>query len=47
MTLAVANSSIEGVELDEEWQDQLRQVAEGVMTADEAIEAEIRRLRGR
>lgn len=43
--LAVASSYIEGVELDEAWQDQLRKVADGELDADALIAEEIRRVR--
>lgn len=46
VALAAANSFLEGVELDEEWQDSLRQVAEGTASADDLIQAEVRRIRG-
>lgn len=44
---AAANSAIEGVELDDEWQEELRSVASGARTADELIADEIRRMRDR
>lgn len=43
VSTAVANSYIEGVELDEDWQDQLHLVADGSLTADELVQQEIRR----
>ncbi|MGI9001096.1 MAG: Panacea domain-containing protein [Pseudonocardia sp.] len=46
VTIAVANSYIEGVELDEEWQERLRSVAEGKQSADALVAEEIRRIRG-
>ena len=46
VTTAVANSSIEGVELTEEWQDSLRDLAEGNISADDLVAAEVRRIRG-
>ena len=42
---AVASSYLEGVDLDEPWQDRLLQVASGDVSADELIEQEIRRAR--
>lgn len=41
VALAAANSAIEGVELDDAWQEELRQVADGRVTADELIQREI------
>lgn len=40
---ATASAAMEGVELDEEWQQVLRDVAGGTVSASEAVEAEIRR----
>jgi uncharacterized phage-associated protein len=42
---AVANSYLEGVDLDEAWQERLLQAASGDVSADELIEQEIRRAR--
>lgn len=42
---AAASSSMEGVDLDEEWQDVLRSVANGNQSAAEAIQQEIDRAR--
>jgi uncharacterized phage-associated protein len=41
VALAAASSAIEGVELDDAWQEQLRQVADGRVTAEELIQREI------
>jgi uncharacterized phage-associated protein len=43
VTTAVANSYIEGVELDEDWQDQLLSVADGTLSANDLVEQEVRR----
>lgn len=43
VTLAAASSAIEGVELDDEWQEELRQVAYGSRSAEDLIAQEIRR----
>lgn len=40
---AAASAAIEGVELDDEWQETLRSVASGALSADEAVAEEIRR----
>lgn len=40
---AAASAAIEGVELDDEWQETLRAVASGTLSADEAVAEEIRR----
>ncbi len=40
---AAANSSMEGVDLDDEWQDVLRSVANGSRSVPEAIQQEIER----
>jgi uncharacterized phage-associated protein len=45
VVLATANAALEGYELDAEWQDRLRDVAVGTMTADQLIAEEIERLR--
>ncbi|GID53045.1 hypothetical protein Aco03nite_014490 [Actinoplanes couchii] len=46
VALATANAALEGVEFDEEWQDRLRDVASGTISADELIAAEIARISG-
>jgi uncharacterized phage-associated protein len=46
VTLVAASSAIEGVELNDEWQEELRQVAYGSISADELIAQEIRRVKG-
>jgi uncharacterized phage-associated protein len=43
---AAASSSMEGVDLDDEWQRSLREVATGSRSADDLIAEEIRRARG-
>ncbi|GGN29502.1 putative phage-associated protein [Actinoplanes campanulatus] len=45
VALATANAALEGMEFDADWQDHLREVASGTMTADELIAAEIARFR--
>ncbi|ANZ39592.1 hypothetical protein BBK82_29640 [Lentzea guizhouensis] len=40
---AAASAAIEGIELDDEWQQTLRSVASGTLSADEAVAEEIRR----
>jgi uncharacterized phage-associated protein len=40
---AAASAAIEGVELDDEWQETLRSVASGSVSADDAVAEEIRR----
>ncbi|WP_285646590.1 Panacea domain-containing protein [Lentzea sp. NBRC 102530] len=40
---AAASAAIEGVELDDEWQETLRSVASGTRSADEVVAEEIRR----
>jgi uncharacterized phage-associated protein len=40
---AAASSSLEGIDLDEEWQDVLRSVADGSMSAADAVQREIRK----
>jgi mevalonate pyrophosphate decarboxylase len=42
---AAASSSIEGVDLDDDWQEVLRSVANGSTTASEAVRQEIDRVR--
>jgi hypothetical protein len=44
VTHAVANAALEGVELDSDWEDRLRDVASGLSTADEVVAEEIARL---
>lgn len=46
VALATANAALEGAEFDADWQDRLRDVASGAMTADELIAAEIARFQG-
>ncbi|MGC5330872.1 type II toxin-antitoxin system antitoxin SocA domain-containing protein [Micromonospora sp. DT62] len=46
VVLATANAALEGEEFDEEWQDRLRDVASGVISADELIAQEIARISG-
>jgi len=46
VALATANAALKGVEFDEKWQDRLRDVATGVLTADDLIRAEICATRG-
>ncbi len=43
VTLATASAALEGVELDAEWQDRMRDVAVGVVSADQLITEEIAR----
>lgn len=40
---AAASAALEGVELDDEWQETLRAVASGALPADDAVAEEIRR----
>ncbi|WP_405430717.1 Panacea domain-containing protein [Micromonospora sp. NBC_00617] len=44
--LATANAALEGAEFDQNWQDKLRDVAAGVVSADDLISEEIARLKG-
>ncbi|MGC4875220.1 Panacea domain-containing protein [Micromonospora sp. DT43] len=44
--LATANAALEGTEFDQNWQDKLRDVASGVISADDLISDEIARLKG-
>jgi hypothetical protein len=44
---AAASSSLEGIDLDEEWQDVLRSVADGSMSAADAVQREINRAKHR
>ncbi len=46
VALATANAALEGVEFDDEWQDQLRDVASGLRSADHLVAEEIARLTG-
>jgi uncharacterized phage-associated protein len=46
VSTAVANSYLEGVDLDEGWQAELLRVAAGEVSADELVEQEVRRARG-
>jgi hypothetical protein len=41
----VASTAIEGISLDDEWQERLWEVASGEISADEVIAEEIRRAR--
>jgi uncharacterized phage-associated protein len=45
VTLATASSALEGIEFDAQWQERLRDVATGVVTADDLVREEIERLR--
>jgi uncharacterized phage-associated protein len=45
ITQATASAALEGVELDAEWQDRLRDVATGVISGDELIAEEIARFK--
>ncbi|WP_158619088.1 Panacea domain-containing protein [Micromonospora sp. M71_S20] len=44
VVLASANAALEGAEFDEDWQDRLRDVASGVISADDLIAQEIARI---
>ncbi|MFG1837664.1 Panacea domain-containing protein [Micromonospora sp. NPDC049175] len=44
--LATANAALEGKEFDQDWQDKLRDVASGLISADELVSQEIARLKG-
>ncbi|WP_433386585.1 Panacea domain-containing protein [Micromonospora sp. KLBMP9576] len=44
VVLASANAALEGAEFDEDWQDRLRDVAAGVISADDLIAQEIARI---
>ncbi|MGW4461481.1 type II toxin-antitoxin system antitoxin SocA domain-containing protein [Micromonospora sp. NPDC004704] len=46
VALATSSAALEGIALDEEWQDKLRDVATGEMSADQLIAEEIARFRG-
>lgn len=46
VVLATANAALEGTEFDQEWQDRLRDVASGVISAEELISEEIARING-
>ena len=43
---AVANSSLEGIEVGAEWEQRLREVAEGELSADDLVAQEVLRVRG-
>ncbi|MFF0655354.1 MULTISPECIES: type II toxin-antitoxin system antitoxin SocA domain-containing protein [Micromonospora] len=45
VALATANAAIEGEEFDEDWQERLRDVASGLVSAEDLIAEEIARLR--
>jgi len=44
ITLATASAALEGIEFDDEWQERLRDVAYGSVTADQLVAEEIARL---
>lgn len=46
VSLASASSALEGIELDDAWQDRLRDVATGLVSADDLIAEEIARIKG-
>jgi uncharacterized phage-associated protein len=46
VALATANAALEGVEFDDEWQDRLRDVASGLVSAEDLIAEEIARIKG-
>lgn len=46
VALATANAAIEGEEFGEDWQERLRDVASGLVSAEDLIAEEIARLRG-
>lgn len=46
VTQATASAALEGIEFDETWQNRLRDVAAGVVSADELIAEEVLRTRG-
>ena len=46
VALATANAALEGVEFDDEWQDRLRDMASGLVSADDLIAEEIARIKG-
>ena len=46
VVLASANAALEGVEFDDAWHDRLRDVATGLMSADELVAEEIARING-
>jgi uncharacterized phage-associated protein len=39
--LAAASAALEGVELDDEWQDRLRKVADGALSVEDLVRSEI------
>ncbi|SCG80654.1 Uncharacterized phage-associated protein [Micromonospora echinaurantiaca] len=46
VTLASASAALEGIEFDEEWENQLRDVAAGLISPEELIAREISRITG-
>lgn len=46
VALATANAALEGVEFDDEWQDRLRDVASGLISAEDLVAEEIARIIG-
>lgn len=46
VTLAAASAALEGVELDDDWQNRLRDMAAGLISPDDLIDEEIARIRG-
>ncbi|MEU4242270.1 type II toxin-antitoxin system antitoxin SocA domain-containing protein [Actinoplanes sp. NPDC026619] len=46
VALATANAALEGVEFDDDWQDRLRDVATGLVSADDLVAEEIARITG-
>jgi hypothetical protein len=46
VALATANAALEGVEFDDEWQDRLRDVASGLISAEDLVAEEIARITG-
>ncbi|MET3429862.1 putative phage-associated protein [Actinoplanes tereljensis] len=46
VALATANAALEGVEFDDDWQDRLRDVASGLVSADDLVAEEIARITG-
>lgn len=47
VALVTASAALDGIELDEEWQSKLREVAAGNVSADELVAAEIASARRR
>ena len=43
---ATANAALEGIEFDDIWQDRMRDVATGLVAADDVVAEEIARIRG-